>query len=196
MFLWYEGIASRGSYEVGSCLLKYLRDTQQTATHLVTFSDCCGGKNRNVNILALWLHIVSSEEYPVTTIDQKFMTVGHLYLPNDRDFASIETAKRKSTHIYIPQDWSSLIRGARRVNPFSVTEMGQADFISLEPLAKWFINRKTNSQGQKVDWLEIKWIRVTERPLEFQYKYSLRHGRQLTSNADQRIDHRILGQSC
>ena len=52
--------------------------------------------------------------------------------------------------------------------------MGQADFISLEPLAKGFINRKTNSQGQKDNWLEIKWIRVTkERPLEFQYKYSL-----------------------
>ena len=74
MHLWHEGIASRGSHEVGSCILKYIKSLSPTASHLVTYSDSCGGQNRNVYILALWLHIVSSDEYSYTTIDQKFFS--------------------------------------------------------------------------------------------------------------------------
>ena len=45
MHLWYEGITSRGSHEVGLCILKYLKTTNPTASHLVTYSDSCGGQN-------------------------------------------------------------------------------------------------------------------------------------------------------
>lgn len=123
MHLWHEGIASRGSHQVGSCILKYIKSLSPTASHLVTYSDSCGGQNRNVYILALWLHIVSSDEYSYTTIDQKFMVVGHSYLPNDRDFGSIETARRKTQHIFVPHDWYDLVVKARRQNPFTARDV-------------------------------------------------------------------------
>ncbi len=174
MHLWHEGIASRGSHEVGSCILKHMSDTNPSATHLITFSDSCGGQNRNVYLLSLWLYIVASEKYPFTTIDQKFMTVGHSYLPNDRDFGPVETARRKASHLYVPHDWTELIKNARRQNPFSVTEMTPEDFVSFVGLSKAFVNRKVNTRKQKFSWLNIRWIRVTkDRPLEFQYRCSL-----------------------
>ena len=91
MHLWHEGIASRGSHDIASCLLKYLKDTSPTTTHLITYSDSCGGQNRNLYLLSMWLHIVASDEFAITVVDQKFMTVGHSYLPNGEDFGSIET---------------------------------------------------------------------------------------------------------
>ena len=124
-------------------------------------------------MLALWLHIVASDKYSFTTIDQKFMVVGHSYLPNDRDFGSIETARRKASHLYVPTDWSDLIRNCRRKNPFTVTDMSQDDFVSLRDLSKAFVNRKVNTRKDKVDWLRIRWIRVTkDEPLQFRYRYS------------------------
>ena len=173
MYLWHEGLASRGSHEVGSCILKHLKETNPTTTHLITFSDSCGGQNRNVYMLSLWLYIVASPDFPVTTIDQKFMMVGHSYLPNDRDFGSIETARRKASHLYVPQDWSELVRNSRRQNPFTVTDMTQEDFVSFIDLSKAFINRKKNTKKETVQWLQIRWIRVTkDKPLQFKYRYS------------------------
>ena len=67
--------------------------------------------------------MVASNDYPFTLIEQKFMTVGHLYLSNDRDFGSIETAGHKANHVYVPHDWSELISSARQQNSFVVTKM-------------------------------------------------------------------------
>ena len=88
MHMWHEAVANRGSDEVGSCILKHLQEIniQPTTTHLITFSDSCGGQNRNIYLVCLWLHIVACSYLLIITVDQKFMLPGHLYLPNDRDF--------------------------------------------------------------------------------------------------------------
>ena len=44
MHMWQEGIASRGSHEIGSCLLLHLRNMQSRATKLTLYSDSCGGQ--------------------------------------------------------------------------------------------------------------------------------------------------------
>lgn len=174
MYLWHEAQASRGSHEIGSCILKHIVTTNPTSTHLIAYSDSCGGQNRNVFILSLWLHIVSSDQYSFTTIDHKFMVVGHSYLPNDRDFGSIETSRLKAQHIYVPGDWADLIRKARQKNPFQVTEMSSSDFVSLKTLAQSFVNRKKDTIGRQVDWMSIRWFRVSkDKPLEYRFRYSL-----------------------
>ena len=88
MHTWHEGIASRGSNEIVSCLLKHLKEnvTNTEAENLVLYSDSCGGQNRNIYMVCSLLYIVSSADFPFTQIDHKFMVPGHSYLPNDRDF--------------------------------------------------------------------------------------------------------------
>ena len=173
MHMFHEGTASRGSHEIGSCLLKHLREMNTDATHLILYSDSCGGQNRNIFIVCLLLHIVCSREFTISLIDQKFMVSGHSYLPNDRDFGSVETARRRTQHLYVPQHWYELVRKARHANPFQVCEMETSDFVSLHGLKAAVVNRKKNVAGQKVEWLNIRWIRVTkDKPLQFSYKYS------------------------
>ena len=94
MHMWDESIASCGSQEVISCILAYLRENPTTATHLIAYSDSCGGQNRNINMVCFWMYIVASSEFPFTVIDHKFMLSGHSHLPNNRDFGGIEAARR------------------------------------------------------------------------------------------------------
>ena len=84
-----------------------------TANYLITHSDSYGGENRNVYLLSLCLHTVASDvEFA------EFMTVGHSYLPNNRDFGSIKTERCKCNTIFVPEEWSELILNSRRKNPF------------------------------------------------------------------------------
>ena len=173
MHMWQEGIASRGSHEVGSCILAHLKEMNTSATKLIVYSDTCGGQNHNIYLTCMWLHIVSSSEYPFTSVDHKFMVSGHSYLPNDRDFGHVELARKKTTHIFIPEDWENLVKEARCKNAFHVKTMKREDFVSFKPLKKAVVNRKVNTQGAKVQWLKIQWISVSkDNPHQFQYRYS------------------------
>ena len=154
--MWHEVVASRGSNEIGSCILKHLREINMgaTTTRLITFSDSCGGQNRNIYMVCLWLHVVACSYLPFTTVDQKLMLSGHSYLPNDRDFGNIELAKEKKQAIYIPDDWYSLVRETRHKNPFSVCEMKSADFVSIKSLKSHIVNRKVNTQIKAISELD------------------------------------------
>ena len=92
-YMWHEGVAARGSTETGSCLLRHVSTMSTSATHLILYSNSCGWQNRNIYLLCLFLHIVGNPNLPFDVIDHKFMVPGHSYLPNDRDFGTIEQAK-------------------------------------------------------------------------------------------------------
>ena len=96
MYMWHEGIASHGSGEIGSCLLHHLRQKATTANKLILYSDSCGGQNRNINLLCLWLYIMANPDLSITQIDQKFLVSGHSFLPDDRDFGNIESEEDRS----------------------------------------------------------------------------------------------------
>ena len=173
MHMWNESVASRGSQEVGSCLLSHIQEMRTSATKLTVYSDACGGQNRNINMVCMWMHVVASDDYPFTSVDHKFMVSGHSYLPNDRDFGSIETASKKSQCIYVPADWERVVKESRHKNPFSVTRMERKDFLSFQPLKQAIVNRKVNITGAKVGWLNIKWINVCkDLPLQYRYRHS------------------------
>ena len=85
----------------------------------------------------------ASPEFSYTTIDHKYMIPGH---SNDRDFGSIEKANRRSPHIFVPEDWVTLVERATSKNPFHVTQMTTSDFVSTEAI---------QSKIEKVEWLCI-----------------------------------------
>ena len=173
MFMWPESVASRGSQEVCSCVLKYLALSNTAATHLIVYSDACGGQNHNINVACMWMHIAASSNFSYNVIDHKFMVSGHSYLPNDRDFGSIEKASHRTQHVYVPDEWCTLVEQARRKNAFQVTKMAMGDFVSVQNVRSSIIYRKVNTNKDKVNWLDIRWIRVSkDRPLELQYRYS------------------------
>ena len=101
------------------------------------------------------------------------MVSGHSYLPNDRDFSSIESSKRRTQVVYVPDEWYTLVENCRRINPFTVVRMKSEDFITTKPILKCLVNRKVTTTKQKVNWHQIQWFRVEKsKPLQFQYKCS------------------------
>ena len=90
MHMCNDTIASRGPYEVESCILKHLEEIVMLLISSSTVMRVCGGQNRNIYLVCLWLHIISSSVYSIMKIDHKFMIFGHSYLPNDRDFGHVE----------------------------------------------------------------------------------------------------------
>ena len=108
-----------------------------------------------------------------TSIDHKFMVPGHSYLPNDRDFGSIESHKYRLQQVYTPSEWANVIQTSRQANPFEVMQMSRQDFLDLKAFSRCIINRKKNEDGENVQWLKMKWIRVKKsQPLKFQYHFS------------------------
>jgi len=147
MFMWHEGLASRGASDIGSCIWKFICDkVQEGATNITAFCDSCGGQNRNFKIASLLCHCVTTLSVESFTV--YYMQSGHSYLPNDADFCVIEKAKKSGKEMYIPQNWMELVRHARKQKPFTVVEMQSCDFLDLSLTAKHLINRKKS----------IRWI--------------------------------------
>lgn len=54
MYVWDESIASRGSQEIGSCILQHVKKVVSKQTEKIIFwSDSCLGQNRNINVALL-----------------------------------------------------------------------------------------------------------------------------------------------
>nr|CAH7732292.1 unnamed protein product [Callosobruchus chinensis] len=73
---------------------KYIQDLPTQITHLICYSDSCGGQNKNKNIAKLLMFLVQSSQ--LQTIDHKFFESGHSYMECDRSFGLIERNAKKN----------------------------------------------------------------------------------------------------
>ena len=56
-------------------------------------------------------------------------------------------------------------------NKFDVQEMSNESFLAFKNLTSDIVNRKTDIRGNKVQWLNIRWIRFKkEHPMQMLYK--------------------------
>jgi len=178
MFVWHEGLASRGSQEISSCLHKFVHSDycNHDKTELIAWSDSCGGQNRNIKVAISMLKIVQDPMLLYSTITQKFLVSGHSFLPNDSDFGDIEKRAKFHPEIYTPSHWYKIMKEAKVSSPsFDVVEMKREDFLSTKQLEGAITNRKHTVDGVKINWLNMRQIQVRrekEGSLFFRYTYS------------------------
>jgi hypothetical protein len=60
---------------------------------MTTYSDTCGGQNRNMNIAIMTSVAIQSHHPSLEVTDQKFMLPGHTHMECDVDHARTEKAK-------------------------------------------------------------------------------------------------------
>ncbi|EZA54507.1 hypothetical protein X777_05486 [Ooceraea biroi] len=113
MYVWDETLASRGSQEIASCLIKHITKVT-TQKHVIAYSDACSGQNRNIKVALTWMKIVQSSDKAIETIDHKFLVSGHFFLPNNRDFGLIELDIKKTNYLYISEHYYKLIELCRK----------------------------------------------------------------------------------
>ncbi|CAG9833652.1 unnamed protein product [Diabrotica balteata] len=183
--MWSEIDAGRGSDEIASCVFKKIMDLPNNIEYVTTYSDTCGGQNRNINIAAMFCYVLTKKK-TIQVIDQKFLLPGHTRLECDSDHARIERAKKilhssvnknsisDTYRIMVPRDWCQFVRTLSGRKKFKVIEMQQLDFKEFSSLLKnVLVHRKTDSEKQKVEWLKIRWLRYTQDFGQIYFKYDL-----------------------
>ena len=133
-FVWDEVVGGRGSSDIASCILKWVNhawDSGERFTKLQIVSDNCGGQNKNINIILMYLREIHSGR--LTEIEHYYLVPGHSYMACDRAFGNIEKAVRVSGDIYDFRGYCSAIR-ASTVVPQKVTVMRQRDIMNLDVL--------------------------------------------------------------
>lgn len=149
-YIWVEGEAGKGAQEVGSVLRRHVKEELPPNTkHLILWSDSCGGQNRNIKITLILKTLL--EEIPsLEKITMRFLLSGHSFLPNDRHFATIESALKHVQRLYLPEDYVSIMKNAKKKKPLTVKRMEKPDFLSTELLENHVTNRKLGVNKEKV----------------------------------------------
>lgn len=152
-YVWLEHEASRGTQEVGSCLRKFINEhLKPTTTHLILWSDSCGGQNRSIKMVLFLLHILQNHS-KLEKISLRFLHPGHTYLPNDSEFGDLECALKTHSRLYTDEDYMNIMKKCRRKNQFVVTRLQKEDFRSIAPLENVITNRKVDIDKNKISWL-------------------------------------------
>lgn len=156
MFMWHEALAKRGASEISSCLNTFFNRFRTGARSLVSYSDSCGGQNKNLTILGMLSDLHLANVYQ--SIDHIYLERGHTYLENDRDFGIIEKRKQ-SAEVYIPSQWYQVVREASLKKPFQVVEMQQEDFLDFKgAVAQRYALQNKDRDGNRVLLREIHWL--------------------------------------
>ena len=81
-------------------------------------------------------------------------------MENDTDFAQIEKRKKKSM-VYLPEDWTRVIKEANLRKPFEVREMDRGDFKDWKSYldGKYRLKAK-DTTGRPLRFREIHWVNV------------------------------------
>lgn len=176
-FCWTEVNGKKGSCEIGTCLLKYIKKLPANIKYLSLFSDTCGGQNRNLQISALLLYVVQNSH--LEAIEQKFLESGHSFMEVDSMHSAIERQK-KFVSVFCVNDWMNIFklarstRGRNKDKPsYETEELKFNDMLDLKDLSANLIKNKTlDENGAKVNWLKVKCFKYEKaKPNCIQYRY-------------------------
>ncbi|KAE9523508.1 hypothetical protein AGLY_016060 [Aphis glycines] len=109
-YMWCESDGKRGSNEIGTCLLKFIKFMKENygISEFSFYSDNCAGQNRNRYIYSMWEYAAFIHK---VNIRHTFLEKGHTQNEGDSAHATIECAK-KETVIDIPMQWVTLVQSA------------------------------------------------------------------------------------
>lgn len=159
IYIWPESIASKGSQEIGCCLLRYFHDNLPSETEqLVLYSDPSYGQNRNIKLLLiLQMFLQSCPHASLKNIEQRFFLPGHSYNSTDKCFKLIEN-ERKSSEMLL--NTSHVIKLVEKVakHRIVVTEMLKEHFLSTKPLQSLIHSKKYTNADKQIRWSEYEKI--------------------------------------
>lgn len=167
MYVWNETVASRGSQEIGSCLIRFINVLPDNITRIIAYSDSCGGQNKNKNIAKLFMFLVKSTK--IQEIHHKFLEPGHTFMECDQDFGIIEKVKRKIPQIFIPEHWRTVIQESSK--KFTVHEMKRENFYNFAQLNQIISDPKKNTDNHVIRWREIQYFFYSKAAQTFSFQH-------------------------
>lgn len=172
-FMWHEGIGTKGSSEIATCLWKLLNGLGTEVKEVTFYADTASGQNRNCINAAMFLRAVHL--LPIEVINQKYMESGHSEMECDSVHSAIENRGNR-IEIYTPEGWYTVARTAKTKQPFyNVIEMNHSDFLNFKHFSKTAVlNKRKCTDGSNLNWLKVKWIQYRkEQPNKIFFKERL-----------------------
>lgn len=182
-YFWTESDAKRGAIEIGTCIWNYLKELSKSCEeehtegkNIIFYSDNCCGQNKNKFIATMYLYAV--HYLNINSITHKFLIRGHTQNEADSVHSLIEREVKKnlkSGPIYSPDQYITLIKNAKKSRPaINVHELTFDSFMNIKSLQEdWGYNFHTDTNGQSVNWNELKQLKMTKgNPFTFYYKTS------------------------
>lgn len=174
-YVWDESNAHRGVNEIGTCVMKYLKDRNDCAKNqdVIFYSDNCAGQQKNKFMLSLYIFLIVNLNF--NTITHKFLISGHSQNEGDSAHSLIERKMKKQLKggpMFTPESFISCIRGARKRGdtPFHVTELSHDEIHDMKELAKDIgpINMPNTVKMSEIKVMQVK----KEDPTKLYYKTS------------------------
>lgn len=170
-YLWHEAIASRGTCEIGSCILKFIKMKIDSGCKEISFySDNCAGQNKNKFMYIMLLYAAVTYQIKITL---SFMEVGHTQNEGDSMHSAIERCARRIP-IYTPGQWATIARKACVRKPYFVNELNQTEFFDIKDILVQCTKRlDKDTSGNIVKWTDISCVQVdfaNPHILKFAYK--------------------------
>ena len=154
-YMWHEGIGGRGSDEMASCVYDYIQSLPECTEHVYLFSDTCGGQNRNIQMSAALLRACQALAN-IQTITQYMTESGHSQMECNSVHSTIERACR-NIDAFTPLEYYTIVRTARRSQPYAVKVMTVCDFKNMKALVSTYVkNRSKFIDGSAVNWMKTK----------------------------------------
>lgn len=171
-YVWHEGEAQRGVNEIASLILLYLENTKTEDSHeidVVFYSDNCAGQQKNRFMIAAYMYAVMKYEW-IRSLTHKFLITGHSQNEGDSTHSVIErhiTRALKSGPIYVPEQYVSLIRCAKKTGkPYKVHEISHEDIKDLKALSVDLgLQITKNTDGEQFKISEVKVLKVEKNHL-------------------------------
>lgn len=165
-YVWHEGIAHRGSNEIGSFVFHYLKEHCLGKENVIFYSDNCCGQNKNKYVCAMYLYAVNV--LGIDTITHNYLITGHTQNEGDNMHSTIEKEKNrmlKSSPVFVPAQWVPIIGLSKKTGkPYTVNQMQTSDVYDLKKLtAEVGRNFTCNTNGEKVNWNKIKVLKFERK---------------------------------
>ena len=193
-YMWTEVTANRGASEIGSCLRLYIiAQAENGIKEFSFFSDNCSGQNRNKFLYSLYNYL--THKYQIT-IKHTYLEKGHTQSEGDSVHSVIERAAR-NVPIYTPEQWYTVVRSAKRKDPYNVFEISKENIFDLKDLEKkTCINWEKDEENEKVFLSKIKIVETNpEFPntllFKVNYEDSAYKKLKLTEKGRKKIDVKI-----
>lgn len=134
-YTWGESDGKRGSCEIATCLLRYLKEVDSKGVKtLLLYCDNCAGQNKNKVILSMIKHFLKQSKN-LQVVQLNYLLAGHTYMPVDSMHAVIEREVKKLI-VWAPSQWPTFMESSRKQpQPYSVNVVEHTEFIDFNNLA-------------------------------------------------------------
>ncbi|KAL4718944.1 hypothetical protein ACJJTC_004531 [Scirpophaga incertulas] len=173
-YTWGESEGKRGSFEIGTCLHKYLTEVNNRGLkYLILYCDSCSGQNKNRTILTVFKNFLETSTN-LEVIQINYLLPGHTYMSVDSMHSVIEREVRKLI-VWSPSQWPTYMQAARKnPRPYEVVTLHHTDFIDWQPKTNdTFTNKTLSNKNLKLKDLRI----VTFKKQDLNYmevKYTMK----------------------